>query len=60
MLEWKCQKYLNLYSTHEEADSSIFFFFHLYKLSNENSVVVRNCDRDCLIIALGCMPKIES
>ena len=48
----------HLYSTHEESDSRMLS--HLNQLINEYSVAIRTCDTDCLIIALGCMWKIES
>ena len=41
-----------LYSTHEEADSRMFF--HLTNVSSPANAVVRTADTDCLIIALGC------
>jgi hypothetical protein len=41
-----------LYSTHEEADSRMFF--HMSLVPSPSNIVVRTVDTDCLIIALGC------
>lgn len=41
-----------LYSTHEEADSRMFF--HLANVSAPSNVVIRTADTDCLIIGLAC------
>ena len=40
------------YSTHEEADTRIFF--HLSNIVLPSNVVVRTSDTDCLVIGLGC------
>ena len=59
-----CYKYTNidgkmvreivpqLFSTHEEADSRMFF--HLKYVIVPSRVVIRTADTDCLVIALGC------
>ena len=52
----KCEK--SLYSTHEEADSSMIF--HLNSVINPPNVVIRTSDTDVLVIALGCMGSVSS
>ena len=46
-----CEEIDDLYCTHEEADTRIFF--HLNQVSSSRNVVIRTADTDCLIIALG-------
>ena len=41
-----------LFSTHEEADSQMFF--HLKNVNVPSNVVIRTADTDCFVIALGC------
>jgi hypothetical protein len=41
----------DLYSTHEEADSRMFY--HLDYISAPSKVVIRTSDTDCLVIALA-------
>ena len=48
----------NLFSMHEEADNRMFF--HISLLQEEQNVIVRTIDTDCLVIALGCRPFISS
>lgn len=48
---------LELFSTHEEADSRMFF--HLTSVPDNSNVVIRTADTDCLVIALGCNSKIN-
>ena len=40
-----------LHSSHEEADSRIFF--HLHSMSDNSNVVIRSNDADVLVIAIG-------
>ena len=49
---------LNLFSTHEEADSRMFN--HLKWLTGSKNVVLRTNDTDVLVIALGNMAKIDN
>ena len=42
---------VSLCSSHEEADSQIFF--HLHSMSDESNVVIRSNDADVLVIAIG-------
>eukprot|EP00794_Sanderia_malayensis_P015514 gene15514-17096_t len=48
----------DLFCTHEEADSRIFF--HLNSLPTPCNAVIRTSDTDCLIIGLGCRSFIQS
>ena len=47
-----CEEEEELYSSHEEADSRMFF--HLDHISGPSNVVIRTDDTDCFVIALGC------
>ena len=47
-----CEEEEELHSSHEEADSRMFF--HLDHISGPSNVVIRTDDTDCLVIALGC------
>ena len=47
-----CQEVNALCSTHEEADSHMFF--HLKSIDPPSNVITRTADTDCLIIALAC------
>ena len=47
-----CQQEEELYSSHEEADSRMFF--HVDHISRPTNVVTHRGDIDCLVIALGC------
>ena len=47
-----CLEVHALYSTHEEADSRMFF--HLKSIDPPSNVIIRTADTDCLIIALAC------
>ena len=49
---------LTLYSTHEEADSRMFF--HVSSVQAPANVVVRTCDTDCLVIGIGCRSNLDS
>lgn len=40
---------LELFSTHEEADSRMLF--HLTSVPDNSNVVIRTADTDCLVIA---------
>ena len=47
-----CEEEEELYSSHEEADSRMFF--HLDHISGPSNVVIRTNDTHCLVTALGC------
>ena len=47
-----CQEVNALCSTHEEADSHMFF--HLKSIDPPSNVIIRTADTDCLITALAC------
>ena len=53
----ECVKYAKVYSTHEEADSSMIF--HLNSVTNSSNVVIRTSDTDILVIALGYMGSMR-
>ncbi|KAG1689652.1 Protein disulfide-isomerase TMX3 [Nymphon striatum] len=46
-----CEEVVELYCTHEEADTRMFF--HLTHVQSPSNVVIRTTDTDCLIIELG-------
>ena len=48
---------LELYCTHEEADSRMIY--HLISVPTPNNVVIRTADTDVLIIAIGCLASID-
>ena len=47
-----CEEEEELHSSHEEADSRMFF--HLDHISGPSNVVIRTDDIDCSVVALGC------
>ena len=47
-----CDEVPELYCTHEEADSRMFF--HLGSIQSPSNVIIRTAGTDCLIIALAC------
>ena len=48
---------IELYNTHEEADTRIYF--HLFSVMPFSNVVIRTDDIDCLIISLGIQSKLD-
>ena len=47
----------HLYSSHEEADSHMFF--HAHQCEVPSKIVIRTDDTDCLVIALGCKHNLD-